>query len=201
LLHGIVVTAAVWPLAFMAAAVAGIGPYELGADPAREILHRCGLLALQLLCLTLCITPLRVLTGWQFVHPLRRTLGLLACGYAVLHLLVWAWLLQGLDVAAMLDDIVERPYITLGMVAVLLLCALAATSTRGWQRRLRRRWQQLHYAVYPAAILAVWHFWWQVKKDIREPLVYAVVLGALLLWRLQRRVKVRSGPARVRGTP
>jgi sulfoxide reductase heme-binding subunit YedZ len=185
-LQGLVCLLCSLPLMLLGAGIAGAGPYDLGADPAREILHRCGLTALQLLLATLCITPLRVVTGQVWLHPLRRTLGLFAFGYAALHLLVWMWLIQGLDIAAMLADVVKRPYITIGVVSVLMLAALAATSTRRAMRRLGRRWQRLHWLVYPATVLGVWHFWWQVKKDIREPLAYAVALGLLLAWRVWR---------------
>jgi len=103
-----------------------------------------------------------------------------------LHFLVWLVLDKWFDWPAIVEDIAERPFITLGMVALLMLLALAVTSTRGWMRRLGGRWQQLHRLVYPAAILGCWHYWWQVKADWREPLVYSLALALLLAWRLRR---------------
>ena len=97
--------------------------------------------------------------------------------------------------AAIFEDIVKRPYITIGMLALLLLIPLAVTSTNGMMRRLGRRWQTLHRLIYPIAILGVWHYWWQVKKDIREPLLYVAILALLLGYRL---FKARYAPARAR---
>ncbi|MEP7313762.1 MAG: protein-methionine-sulfoxide reductase heme-binding subunit MsrQ, partial [Pseudomonadota bacterium] len=116
----------------------------------------------------------------------RRLLGLFAFFYALVHFVVYAWLDQGLDFKAIGDDIVKRPYITIGMLALLLLIPLAATSTQAMMRRLRKRWQKLHRLVYVIAILGVWHYYWQVKKDIREPLIYAGILALLLGYRLWR---------------
>jgi len=108
----------------------------------------------------------------------------LAIFYVMLHFLVYAGLDQRFDLAAILEDIAERPYITIGMTALVLLIPLALTSTKAMMRRLGRRWQQLHRLVYPIAILGVWHFYWQVKLDTLEALVYAAVLAALLGFRL-----------------
>jgi len=163
-----------------------VGPRHLGADPEREILHSCGLTALNLLLLTLLVTPLRQITGNPHLQRLRRMLGLFAFFYALLHFVVYAWLDQGLDLAAIGKDIVKRPYITIGMAALLMLVPLAITSTNRMMRRLKSRWQRLHRLIYPIAILGVWHFWWQVKKDIREPLLYVAMLAVLLGWRLLR---------------
>ena len=184
--------AALTPAALILAAVFGLGPIRLGADPARAILHRCGLLALQLLWITLAITPLRQLTGHADLLRLRRMLGLFAAFYALLHVVAYAWLDQGLDLHAIGQDILKRPYITIGFIAFLMLLPLAITSTDGWMRRLKRRWQRLHRLIYPIALLAVWHFWWQVKKDYREPLAYAVLLGLLLGWRWMQARRQRT---------
>ena len=186
--------AALAPAVLIGAAVFGIGPMRLGVDPTRTILHRCGLLALQLLWVTLAITPLRQLSGNANLLRLRRMLGLFAAFYALLHVVAYAWLDQGLDLHAIGEDILKRPYITIGLLAVLLMLPLALTSTNGWMRRLKARWQQLHRLTYVIAVLGVWHFWWQVKKDYREPLLYAAILALLLGWRLidARRRRTRA---------
>jgi sulfoxide reductase heme-binding subunit YedZ len=178
--------AALIPAALLLGGALGVGPRHLGADPVRELLHSCGITALNLLLITLTITPLRQLARWPEVLRLRRMLGLFAFFYALCHFTVYAWLDQGLDLSAIGADIVKRPYITIGMLALLMLIPLAVTSTQAMMRRLRRRWQTLHRLIYPIAILGVWHFWWQVKKDIREPLLYAGLLAILLGYRLLR---------------
>jgi methionine sulfoxide reductase heme-binding subunit len=113
----------------------------------------------------------------------RRMLGLFTFFYVLMHFLTWLILDQGLLWSAIVEDIAERPFITIGAVALLLLTALAVTSTNGMRRRLGRRWQTLHNAVYVIGVLGVWHFWWQVKLDTLEPLIYAVILTALLGYR------------------
>lgn len=160
--------------------------HTLGADPVRETIHRLGKTSLNLLLITLAVTPLRQITHWNDVQRLRRMLGVFAFVYALLHFVAYFWLDQGLNVPGIFADIAKRPYITIGMIALLLLIPLAVTSTNGWIRRLKKRWQTLHRLIYPIAILGVWHFWWQVKKDIREPLIYAGILAVLLGWRLWR---------------
>ena len=164
---------------------------RLGANPVEEILDRFGNWALRLIMITLAVTPLRRLTGWNWLSRFRRMLGLFTFFYALMHFLTWLVLDQGLLLSAILEDLMERPFITVGFAALLLLTALAATSTDGMRRRLGRRWQTLHNATYAIAILGVWHYWWQVKKDITEPLIYAgilaVLLGARLAWRWRRR--------------
>jgi sulfoxide reductase heme-binding subunit YedZ len=159
----------------------------LGAEPVEEITHRTGWWALTLLLVTLAVTPLRRLTGWNRVIQLRRMLGLFAFLYATLHVLTYFGLDQLFDLRYIAEDIVERPYITAGFAAWLLLLPLAVTSTRGWIRRLGKRWQRLHRLVYPAAGLAVLHFLWLVKADTREPVVFGILLILLLLLRLPRR--------------
>ena len=138
------------------------------------------------------MTPLRLVAGAAWLAQLRRMLGLFAFFYVVLHFLVYFVLDQGAGLGYVVEDIVERPYITLGMAALVILMALALTSTHTMRRRLGRRWQQLHNLVYVAAILGVWHYWWQVKLDIAEPLVYAVILALLLGFRLLKTHR-RSG--------
>jgi sulfoxide reductase heme-binding subunit YedZ len=157
----------------------------LGANPVETITHVTGEWALRLLLLTLAVTPLRQLAGWAFVAPWRRSLGLLAFGYASLHFATFLALDLGFDLSALGEEVVERPYVTLGFSALLLLTPLAVTSTRGWQRRLGRRWLSLHRLVYVAAVLAVLHFVWLVKVDLVEPLAYAALLVGLLALRFR----------------
>jgi sulfoxide reductase heme-binding subunit YedZ len=179
-------------LALETFAVAGL---SLGANPVEELLHRLGKWGLNFLLITLAVTPLRRLSGWTWLLRFRRMLGLFAFFYVTLHFLVYTGLDQRFDPAAILEDVVERPYITLGMTALLLLLPLALTSTRAMMRRLGRRWQPLHRLVYPITILGVWHFYWQVKLDTLEPLIYAAILAALLGFRLVRRGRDRAaGP-------
>jgi len=166
---------------------------RLGANPIEEIQDRFGYWGLRLIMIALTVTPLRQLTGWNWLTRFRRMLGLFAFFYVFTHFLVWLILDQRLLMSAILEDIVERPFITIGFSALLLLLAMTATSTLSMRRRLGRRWQQLHNSVYVVAILGVWHYWWQVKLDLREPLIYASVLTLLLGYRLWRRQK-KSGP-------
>ena len=164
---------------------------RLGANPIEEILDRFGNWALRFIMITLAVTPLRRISGWNWLQRFRRMFGLFTFFYALLHFLTWLILDQGLLFSAVLEDLTERPFITIGFAALLLLLALAVTSTNGMRRRLGRRWQSLHNAAYVIAILGVWHYWWQVKLDTSEPLIYAVVLavllGSRLWWRRQKR--------------
>jgi sulfoxide reductase heme-binding subunit YedZ len=170
-------------LAPLAALALGALRGTLGANPVETITHQTGGWALRLLLATLAVTPLRRLAGWSFAAPWRRSLGLLAFGYASLHFATFLALDLGFDLSALGEEVAERPYVTLGFTALLLLAPLALTSTRGWQRRLGRRWRALHRLVYPAAGLAVLHFLWLVKADLAEPLAYAAALAVLLALR------------------
>ncbi len=187
LVHALALT----PLAILAWqfwSVLNTGSDALGADPVAEVEHRTGLWALRMLMIALAITPLRQLTGQAVLIRFRRMLGLYAFFYATLHLTSYLVLdLQGYW-TQIFEEIAKRPYITVGFTAWLLLVPLAITSTQGWIRRLGRRWGQLHKAVYAVGVLAVLHFWWLVKSDIREPLLYAGILAVLLGWRLGKRL-------------
>jgi sulfoxide reductase heme-binding subunit YedZ len=164
------------------------GTGGLGADPVAEIEHRLGLWALRMLMITLAISPLRQLTGQAVLLRFRRMLGLYVFAYATLHLTAYLVLdLRGYW-AQIFEEIVKRPYITVGFAAWLLLIPLAVTSTKSAIRRLGRNWGRLHKLVYVIAVLAVLHFWWLVKSDIREPLLYAAILAVLLGWRLGRKL-------------
>lgn len=172
----------------------------LGPDPVAAIEHELGLWALRLLLLTLAITPLRQLSGQPLLLRFRRMLGLYAFAYASLHLAAYLVLdLRGWW-TLVFEEIAKRPYITVGFAAWLLLVPLAITSTRGWMRRLGRNWGRLHRAVYAVAVLAVLHFWWVVKSDYREPLLYAAILALLLGWRAWKRLSPRR-PAAATPTP
>jgi sulfoxide reductase heme-binding subunit YedZ len=170
---------------------------SLGANPVEAILDRFGNWGLRFVMITLAVTPLRRLSGWGWLQRFRRMLGLFAFFYVLMHFLTWLTLDQGLLLSAILEDLGERPFITLGFTALILLTAMAATSTNAMRRRLGRRWQRLHYSIYAVGALGVWHYWWQVKQDIREPLVYAVILAVLLGYRawftLRRRRPVAAG--------
>lgn len=154
---------------------------SLGANPIETITRSLGDWALRLLLLTLAITPIRRLFGWNSVMRLRRMLGLFSFFYATLHLFAYIVLDQFFHWPAIWADILKRPYITIGMLTFTLLVPLAVTSSHGMMRRLGgRRWQRIHRLIYPAAVGAVLHYYWLVKADTREPLVYAAVLLLLL---------------------
>ena len=165
--------------------------FGLGANPIEELLHELGRWGLKLLLLTLTITPLRRWTGWNWLLRFRRMLGLFAFFYIVLHFITYAFLDQGLDISAIVEDIIKRPYITLGMTGLLLLIPLAVTSTKGMMRRLGRRWQKLHRLVYVIAVVGVWHFYWQVKLDTLDATIYALLLTVLLITRVHYSRKSR----------
>ncbi len=199
--HGLALS----PLALLAWGVwrvwSGTDIDALGPDPVAAIEHELGLWALRLLLLTLAVTPLRQLTGQTALMRFRRMLGLYAFAYASLHLSAYLVLdLRGWW-TLVFEEIVKRPYITAGFAAWLLLVPLALTSTRGWMRRLGRHWGRLHRLVYAVAVLAVLHFWWIVKSDYREPLLYAAILAALLGWRVWKRGTHQAGPVRTRPRP
>lgn len=188
----------IWPVYLLGAApalwlawlaVAG----GLGVDPVKRLEHRSGEIALQFLVAGLAVTPLRRLTGISLLR-FRRALGLLAFGYAGLHVLVWLVLDMNLLWGQIAEDIVKRPYITIGMVAFLLLVPLALTSTDGALRRMgASAWGRLHRLVYPAALLAALHYIWLVKAWPLEPFLYIAAILGLLALRRRRGVAARPG--------
>ena len=153
---------------------------NLSADPIKDATLFTGDWVLRFLLITLCITPLRRLTGWSQLIKLRRMLGLYAFFYAFLHFLVWFWLDRELQLGDVIEDILKRPYITVGFSAFVMLIPLAITSNRFSIRRLKQRWQKLHKLVYPIAALGVLHFLWLVKADVLEPVIYGIILIILL---------------------
>lgn len=158
----------------------GIDTNALTANPGDYITDQTGTWAIAFLFISLTITPLRRLTRWHEVIKLRRMLGLFSFFYATLHLLTWVVFINVFDVGMMLDDVVKRRFITIGMATWLILLALALTSNRFAIRKLGRRWQTLHRLAYVAGIFAVIHFWWLVKQDITEPRRWALALVGLL---------------------
>jgi sulfoxide reductase heme-binding subunit YedZ len=177
------------------------GSGGLGADPVAEIEHRLGLWALRFLMLTLVITPLRQATQQPVLIRFRRMLGLYTFFYATMHLAAYLVLdLRGYW-AQIFEEIAKRPYITVGFLAWLLLVPLAATSTTAAIRRLGRNWVRLHRLVYAVGVLAVLHFWWLVKSDVREPALYAAILSALLGWRVVRHLRERRSRSLAASTP
>jgi sulfoxide reductase heme-binding subunit YedZ len=178
------------PIAFAAASIPaaalayGFYTNDLTANPGDYLTDQTGSWALALLVISLGVTPLRRISGWNDAIRLRRMLGLFAFFYATLHMLTWVVFFHFFDVDFMVEDVVERPYITIGMATFLILLVLAVTSNRFSIRKLGRRWGKLHRLVYVAAITAVIHFWWLVKADTTEPQRWAAAVGALLGFRV-----------------
>jgi sulfoxide reductase heme-binding subunit YedZ len=170
---------------------------DLGANPIEFITRSMGTWTLVFLCLSLAMTPARMLTRWTgFIH-LRRMLGLFCFFYATLHFLIWLWLDHNFSLGAMWQDVLERPYITFGFLAFVLLIPLALTSNRWAQRKLGRRWSHLHRLIYGIAILAILHYWWHKagKSDYETVSIYLGVIVVLLLLRLpfmQRYIQIKK---------
>jgi sulfoxide reductase heme-binding subunit YedZ len=191
------------PAAILALRAFNVGSLSLGANPVEELLNVCGKTGLNLLMITLMVTPVRRATGLNWLIRLRRLLGLFAFFYLVMHFSTYLALDLGFAWSTVLVDIAERPYITVGFTALMLLVPLAVTSTTGWQRRLGPKWFKLHRLVYVIAVLAVVHYWWQVKLDIADPAWYALLLSILfgvrlkhwLDFRRKRRELVDAKPA------
>ena len=163
---------------------------QLSANPIEDIQDRFGIWAIRFIMVTLAVTPLRRLTGWNWLVRFRRMFGLFTFFYVLMHFLTWLLLDQGLAIdqgfqwSAILEDLTERPFITIGFAALLLLIAMAVTSTNGMRRRMGRKWDKLHYSAYAVGVLGVWHYWWQVKKDTSDAWIYAIILALLLGYRL-----------------
>lgn len=171
-------------------------PEWLGANPAEFITRSTGDWTLRFLLVTLAVTPLRTLFGWHWLLRFRRMLGLYAFFYGVIHLSSYVAFDHVFDVTEILTDIVKRPFITVGFTALVLMLPLAITSTDGMVRRLgAKRWLALHRLVYIVAPLGVLHFWWMVKRDVTEPAIYAIILTALLGYRVVVMLKERGGRA------
>jgi len=160
----------------------------LGPNPIEALTHHTGTLALRFLLFGLALSPLRWLIGNVWPLRLRRMLGLFAFFYAALHVVIYAALDRELDLALLLDDLIERPFVMAGFASLLVLIPLAITSTGGMARRLGRRWQTLHRWVYIAAAAAIVHYVWLARGDRIEPFVYLAVLAVLLGWRLVRQL-------------
>lgn len=174
---------------------------DLGVNPVETLTHETGQWALRLLLVTLAITPLRRLTGWNRVIGVRRMLGLFAFFYAVLHLSVWVVFDHYFTLSTMIEDVVKRPFITAGTLALLTMLPLALTSTTWAIRKLGKRWQRLHRLIYVSAAAAVVHFLWKEKVIINETLMYAAILTVLLAIRVvfawRRRAQARAGNVNV----
>ncbi len=187
--HALVVAACLVPAAWLAWAATMtfgdnlVAPPPLGANPIEEITRFTGIWTLRFLVLALAVTPLRRL-GWKGLAPYRRTLGLVTFFYACLHLATYVGLDLGFDLGSVTEDIRKRPYITVGFTGFVILLALAVTSTKRAMKRLGRNWTRLHRLVYVAALCGVIHFIWLTKADFREPTVYAILVGILLLARI-----------------
>jgi sulfoxide reductase heme-binding subunit YedZ len=195
-LKPLVVVAALGPLAYLAWGAVNGG---LGANPIEAITRETGTWTMRFLVITLAVTPLRRLTGWNDAIKFRRMLGLFAFFYGTLHLMTYVWLDQFFDLASMVKDVTKRPFITAGATAFLLMVPLAVTSTAGMIRRMGgRAWRRLHRLAYASAVVGVLHYWWLVKLDTTRPRNYALILTVLLGVRLF--AFLRPGFARRFGT-
>ena len=171
----------------------GLFTDQLGANPLEVVIRHLGEWGLQLLLLTLCMTPLRDLTNEAWPIQLRRLIGLWSFAYLCLHFMTYLWVDQFFDWTEIGKDIIKRPFITVGMLAVIGLFPLAITSTRAMQRRLGRNWKRLHRLIYLIVPLGTLHFYWLVKADTLRPLIFALCVLLLLAYRLLRRQLLRSG--------
>ncbi|CAA6826369.1 MAG: FIG001196: Membrane protein YedZ [uncultured Thiotrichaceae bacterium] len=180
-------------LALLPVALLAYGAWadSLGANPIETITRDTGEWALRFLLITLSVSTLRRIVGWSQLIKLRRMLGLFAFFYATLHLFTYLWLDQFFWWEEILADIIKRPFITVGMLAFMLLIPLAVTSTNGMMRRLKKNWIKLHKLIYPIASLGVLHFFWLVKADYREPIIYLIVLSLLFAERIWHSLKTK----------
>lgn len=177
------------------------GTIRLTANPIEFITHYTGDWTLRLIIIGLFITPLRKIFNYPDLIRYRRMIGLFAFFYGVLHFLTWIWLDKFFDPHEMWADIIKRRYITVGMAAFLMLIPLAITSTKGWIRRLGKRWQRLHRLVYFAAIAGVIHYYWLVKSDIRLPVLYGLFVALVLGWRVRFWMRRSAGSTTMRKSP
>lgn len=182
-----------WVLCALPAAYLGIEALRdrLTANPVEHITHFTGYWAVTLLLVTLAVSPARRLSGWNGLIKLRRPIGLFAFFYVCLHFTTYLVLDHFFYWPTIVEDILDRPFITVGFLAFILLIPLAFTSTKGWIRRLGKRWQTLHRLVYLAAGLGVLHYFWGQKADTRRPLIYAAILAVLLAFRIPGLVRRR----------
>lgn len=169
---------------------------DLGANPVETITNTTGIWTLRFLAITVAITPFRWVTKWNPIISFRRMIGLYAFFYGTIHFLIYFILDRSLVFDDLWEDIVKRPYITVGFTAFMLMVPLALTSTTGWIRRLGgKRWNLLHKLVYISAALGVVHYWWKVKLDVTNPMYYAAIVAALLGARLVRWLARRQAPS------
>jgi len=182
--------AALIPFALLLLRIFEIYGSGLGPNPIETVQDELGIWGLRLILISLAVTPLAWLLKKPWPLRLRRMLGLYAFFYCCLHFLVWLLLDQRLNMTAIIEDVIKRPFITLGTLALLLLIPLAITSTAGWQKRLGKRWLNLHRLVYPIAVLIVWHYYWQVKLDALDAIAYSLLLAGLLGLRLWKRKRL-----------
>jgi sulfoxide reductase heme-binding subunit YedZ len=195
-LKTVVFALALAPLARLATG-AFLFPEWLGANPAEYITRATGDWTLRFVLITLAVTPLRKITGWGWLLRLRRMLGLYAFFYGMVHLSSYVSFDHVFEVGEIIKDIIKRPFITVGFATLLLMLPLAVTSTNAMVRRLgAKRWIALHRLIYIIGPLGVLHFWWMVKKDLTEPVIYALVLALLLGYRLVARLRESRKPVR-----
>jgi methionine sulfoxide reductase heme-binding subunit len=166
---------------------------ELGVNPLETLTNETGIWTLRLLVATIAITPIRWVTKWNPIINFRRMIGLFAFFYGTVHFFIYFLFDRSLMFDGLWEDVVLRPYITVGFTAFVLMIPLALTSTKGWIRRLGgRRWNLLHKLVYLSAMLGVLHYWWKVKLDVTNPMIYAAVVGVLLGWRVVKAITKRQ---------
>jgi sulfoxide reductase heme-binding subunit YedZ len=194
-LKPLVFLACLWPLGYL---IWAAFTDNLTANPISEITLETGTWTLRFLVITLCITPLRRISGWNEAIKFRRMLGLFAFFYGSLHFTTYLWLDQFFDLSSIAKDVWKRPFITVGFSGFVGMVPLALTSTDGWIRRLGgKNWQRLHRLIYVSATCGVVHYWWLVKADIQRPQTYAVIVGSLLLYRLIMTYRRRAPKAAV----
>ena len=171
---------------------------NLGANPVEAITNTTGIWTLRLIVITIALTPVRWLTKWNPIIQFRRMIGLFAFFYGTLHFMTYFVLDHALEFGGLWEDVVKRPYITMGFTGFVLMIPLALTSTKGWIGRLGgRRWNLLHKLIYITSVLAVIHYWWKVKLDVTNPMIYAAIVAVLLGARIVRWARNRQAA----GTP